>query len=68
MYAIDSLRQLSMKFLEKDELASFQFQKHFFRPFELIMLHNPSHGTREVSPIRTAAAVRDAAAHERDLL
>jgi brefeldin A-inhibited guanine nucleotide-exchange protein len=30
------------------ELANYQFQKHFFRPFELIMLHNHSHGTREL--------------------
>lgn len=48
MYAIDSLRQLAMKFLEKDELASFQFQKQFFRPFELIMIQNASNETREL--------------------
>lgn len=38
MYAIDSLRQLSMKFLEKDELANFNFQKEFLKPFEYV--HN----------------------------
>ena len=48
LYAIDSLRQLAMKFLEKDELASFQFQKQFFRPFELVMAHNSSVEAREL--------------------
>ena len=47
-FAIDSVRQLAMKFLEKDELASYQFQKQFFKPFEAIMLHNPSPDTREL--------------------
>lgn len=41
MYAIDSLRQLSMKFLEKDELANYQFQKEFLRPFEHIFSNQP---------------------------
>lgn len=41
-YAIDSLRQLAMKFLEKDELAAYQFQKQFLKPFEFIMNKNPS--------------------------
>ena len=48
LYAIDSLRQLAMKFLEKDELAAFQFQKQFFRPFELVMQQNASHEAREL--------------------
>jgi len=38
MYAIDSLRQLSMKFLEKDELSNYNFQVEFLRPFETVML------------------------------
>lgn len=37
MYAIDSLRQLSMKFLYKDELRDFNFQRLFLKPFEVIM-------------------------------
>jgi len=37
MYAIDSLRQLSVKFLTKDELRDFNFQRLFLRPFESIM-------------------------------
>jgi hypothetical protein len=48
MYAIDSLRQLATKFLEKDELAHYMFQKQFFKPFELIMLNNTSNETREL--------------------
>ena len=48
IFAIDSVRQLAMKFLEKDELASFAFQKQFFKPFESIMQHNPSPDTREL--------------------
>ena len=48
LYAIDSLRQLAMKFLEKDELAAFQFQKQFFRPFETVMQQNASVEAREL--------------------
>lgn len=36
MYAIDALRQLAMKFLEKEELANYTYQKEFLRPFECI--------------------------------
>ncbi|XP_062316284.1 brefeldin A-inhibited guanine nucleotide-exchange protein 2 [Osmerus eperlanus] len=42
VFAVDSLRQLSMKFLEKGELANFRFQKDFLRPFEHIMKKNRS--------------------------
>ncbi|XP_055508524.1 brefeldin A-inhibited guanine nucleotide-exchange protein 2-like isoform X2 [Leucoraja erinacea] len=42
IFAVDSLRQLSMKFLEKGELANFRFQKDFLRPFEYIMKRNRS--------------------------
>ena len=37
MYAIDSLRQLSFKFLEKPELKDFSFQALFLEPFLVIM-------------------------------
>lgn len=46
MYAIDSLRQLSMKFLEKDELAHYHFQKEFLRPFERIFLLKECFGSK----------------------
>ncbi|OZJ03359.1 hypothetical protein BZG36_02985 [Bifiguratus adelaidae] len=39
-FAIDSLRQLSMKFLEKEELPHFKFQKDFLHPFEYILANN----------------------------
>jgi len=35
-FAVDSLKQLSIKFLIKDELASLEFQKEFLQPFEVI--------------------------------
>lgn len=41
MYAIDALRQLSFKFLEKPELADFNFQRLFLRPF-LDIMENPT--------------------------
>ena len=37
MYAVDSLRQLSAKFLEKGELLNYQFQKEFLKPFVDLM-------------------------------
>jgi len=39
-FAVDSLRQLATKFIEKGELANFHFQKEFLRPFETIMKNN----------------------------
>ncbi|GMH75449.1 hypothetical protein TL16_g06769 [Triparma laevis f. inornata] len=44
MYAIDSLRQLSCKFLEKPEQTNFNFQRLFLKPFLVIM---ESEGSRE---------------------
>jgi len=44
IFAIDSLKQLSFKFLEKPERSEFNFQRIFLRPFLQIM-ENP--GTRE---------------------
>jgi len=37
MYAVDSLRQLAAKFLEKGELLNYQFQREFLKPFEDLM-------------------------------
>lgn len=36
-YAVDSLRQLAIKFLERDELANYTFQNDFLRPFVVVM-------------------------------
>lgn len=40
MFALDKLHQLSLKFLEMDELPSFKFQKDFLRPFEHVLLNS----------------------------
>eukprot|EP01134_Creolimax_fragrantissima_P004638 CFRG4638T1 len=48
MFAVDSLRQLAMKFLERPELAHFHFQKDFLKPFEYIMDHNKSPEMRDM--------------------
>jgi brefeldin A-inhibited guanine nucleotide-exchange protein len=40
IFAIDSLRQLSMKFLEKEELSNFKFQREFLKPFVHIISHS----------------------------
>lgn len=47
-FALDSLRQLSMKFIEKGEFTNFRFQKDFLRPFEHIMKKNHSPATRDM--------------------
>ncbi|OMJ24550.1 Protein transport protein sec71 [Smittium culicis] len=41
-FALDSLRQLSVRFLELDELPHFQFQKQFLRPFVTVLEHQCS--------------------------
>ncbi|CAF1321481.1 unnamed protein product [Adineta steineri] len=47
-FAVDSLRQLSMKFLEKGEFPNFRFQKDFLKPFEVIMKKNSSSTIRDM--------------------
>ncbi|CAF0873235.1 unnamed protein product [Didymodactylos carnosus] len=47
-FAVDSLRQLSMKFLEKGEFLNFRFQKEFLKPFEYIMKKNSSSTIRDM--------------------
>lgn len=47
-FALDSLRQLSMKFIEKGEFTNFRFQKDFLRPFEHIMKKNHSLAIRDM--------------------
>lgn len=48
MYAVDSLRQLAMKFLERDELANYTFQNDFLRPFVALVRHSQSAEIREL--------------------
>lgn len=39
-FAIDSLRQLSERFFNIEELAHFKFQKEFLKPFDYIIVNN----------------------------
>ncbi|KAJ3498669.1 hypothetical protein NLG97_g939 [Lecanicillium saksenae] len=39
-FALDSLRQLSMRFMEIEELAGFKFQKDFLKPFQHILANS----------------------------
>jgi len=48
IFALDSLRQLAMRFLEKEELPHFKFQKDFLKPFEYTMIHNPNPDIRDM--------------------
>jgi Domain of unknown function (DUF1981). len=37
-----------MRFLEKEELAHFMFQKDFLKPFEYTMIHNTNPDIRDM--------------------
>lgn len=39
-FALDSLRQLSMRFMEIEELPGFKFQKDFLKPFEHVIANS----------------------------
>ncbi|KDN50294.1 hypothetical protein RSAG8_01630, partial [Rhizoctonia solani AG-8 WAC10335] len=47
-FALDALRQLATRFLEKEELANFKFQKDFLKPFEYTMTHNHNPDARDL--------------------
>ncbi|XP_055681945.1 brefeldin A-inhibited guanine nucleotide-exchange protein 1 [Lutzomyia longipalpis] len=61
-FALDSLRQLSMKFIEKGEFTNFRFQKDFLRPFEHIMKKNHSPAIRDMV-VRCLAQMVNSQAH-----
>ncbi|KAH8504679.1 hypothetical protein H0E87_012060 [Populus deltoides] len=48
MYAIDSLRQLGMKYLERAELANFTFQNDILKPFVVLMRNSRSQSIRRL--------------------
>ncbi|KAG4205566.1 hypothetical protein ERO13_A04G111200v2 [Gossypium hirsutum] len=48
IFVMDSLRQLAMKFLEREELANYNFQNRFLRPFVIIMQKSNSAEIREL--------------------
>ncbi|KAJ8305728.1 hypothetical protein KUTeg_016273 [Tegillarca granosa] len=62
-FAVDSLRQLSMKFIEKGEFSNFRFQKDFLRPFEHIMKRNRSPTIRDMVVRCVAQMVNSQAAN-----
>ncbi|KAG8637358.1 hypothetical protein MANES_15G114000v8 [Manihot esculenta] len=48
IFVMDSLRQLAMKFLEREELANYNFQNEFLRPFAIVMQKSSSTEIREL--------------------
>ncbi|KAH6767305.1 SEC7-like guanine nucleotide exchange family protein [Perilla frutescens var. hirtella] len=48
IFVMDSLRQLAMKFLEREELANYTFQNEFLRPFAVVMQKSSSTEIREL--------------------
>ncbi|XP_051121206.1 brefeldin A-inhibited guanine nucleotide-exchange protein 5 isoform X2 [Andrographis paniculata] len=48
MYAIDSLRQLSMKYLERAELANFTFQNDILKPFVVLIRSSRNESIRRL--------------------
>ena len=57
MYAVDSLRQLAMRFLTRDELANYSFQNDFLKPFVVVMRLSKAVEIRELI-IRQAGPAR----------
>jgi brefeldin A-inhibited guanine nucleotide-exchange protein len=47
-FAVDTLRQLGMKILEREELVHFSSQHEFLKSFEWIIKHTDSYPTREL--------------------
>ncbi|EPS69736.1 hypothetical protein M569_05025 [Genlisea aurea] len=48
IFVMDSLRQLAMKFLEREELANYNFQNEFLRPFVVVIQKSSSTEIREL--------------------
>nr|GMC84791.1 brefeldin A-inhibited guanine nucleotide-exchange protein 2-like [Ipomoea batatas] len=48
IFAMDSLRQLSMKFLELGELTNYNFQNEFMKPFVIVMQKSSAIEIREL--------------------
>ncbi|CAA0823220.1 Brefeldin A-inhibited guanine nucleotide-exchange protein 1 [Striga hermonthica] len=48
IFVMDSLRQLAMKFLEREELVNYNFQNEFLRPFTIVMRKSNSTEIREL--------------------
>ncbi|KAG6522238.1 brefeldin A-inhibited guanine nucleotide-exchange protein 1-like isoform X1 [Zingiber officinale] len=48
IFVMDALRQLAMKFLEREELANYNFQNEFLKPFVVVMQKSDSAEIREL--------------------
>jgi brefeldin A-inhibited guanine nucleotide-exchange protein len=48
MYAVDSFRQLSIQYLQRDELGVFEFQRRFLKPLEIVMARSEVPTTKEL--------------------
>ena len=48
IFAIDSLRQLSERFFNIEELSHFKFQKEFLKPFDYIIINNSNLEVKEM--------------------
>jgi brefeldin A-inhibited guanine nucleotide-exchange protein len=48
MYAVDSFRQLSTQYLQRDELGVFEFQRRFLKPLETVMSRSELTTTKEL--------------------
>lgn len=48
MYAVDSFRQLSIQYLQRDELEVFEFQRRFLKPLESVMGRSVQTSTKEL--------------------
>jgi Sec7-like guanine-nucleotide exchange factor len=64
MYAVDALRQLAAKLLDRAELARFTHQGEALRPFAAVLRHSDSPAVRELAVACVAHAV---SAHPRGL-
>lgn len=48
MYAVDSFRQLSIQYLQREELGVFEFQRRFLKPLETVMARSEISITKEM--------------------
>lgn len=48
MYAVDSFRQLSIQYLQREELEVFEFQRRFLKPLEVVMGRSSQSSTKEL--------------------
>lgn len=62
IFVLDKLRQLSLKFLEMEELAQFKFQREFLKPFQRILQQNNSKEVHDMVLISIQQIIQSRAA------